>query len=108
MNTINSSKFSQSMILLAMLIFSSCGQLNSNLNQKSNTVIDSATVVKSKVSPFPKDTLISIIGVGDLMLGTNYPNSGSLPPDHGKYLLDSAKDLLAAADVTLEILKGHY
>jgi len=94
------------MILLAMLIFSSCGQLNSNLNQKSNAVIDSAAIVKSIVSPLLKDTLISIIGVGDLMLGSNYPSSGSLPPDDGRYLLDSAKDLLADADLTFGNLEG--
>ena len=103
---IHNLKILNAILSIILVFFTSCGQLNSNLNQKSNTVIDSATVFKSNVSPFPKDTLISIIGVGDLMLGTNYPNSGLLPPDDGKYLLDSAKDLLAAADLTFGNLEG--
>ena len=40
------------------------------------------------------------------MLGSNYPGSGSLPPDDGRHLLDSAKDLLAGADVTFGNLEG--
>ena len=44
---------------------------------------------------------IDIIGVGDIMLGTNFPkNKNYLPADDGKKLLASARDELQSADVT--------
>ena len=49
-----------------------------------------------------KDT-ISIIGVGDVMLGTWYPE-GYLPPDDGKNLLRAVERNLQNADVTF----GNY
>ena len=45
-----------------------------------------------------KDT-ISIIGVGDIMLGTSYPE-GYLPPDDGKYLVRAVESVLQTADIT--------
>ncbi len=52
-----------------------------------------------------KDT-ISIIGVGDIMLGTNYPSEQYLPPDDGKFLLTPVKDILQNADITFGNLEG--
>lgn len=45
-----------------------------------------------------KDTL-TIIGVGDIMLGTSYPK-GYLPPDDGKNLLTAVERTLQNADIT--------
>jgi len=45
-----------------------------------------------------KDT-ITIIGVGDIMLGTSYPK-GYLPPDDGKNLLTPVEAQLKNADIT--------
>lgn len=45
-----------------------------------------------------KDT-ISIIGVGDIMLGTSYP-AGFLPPDDGKHLLDPVAKVLQNANIS--------
>lgn len=49
-----------------------------------------------------KDT-ITIIGVGDIMLGTSYPK-GYLPPNDGKYLLSPVESELKNADITF----GNY
>jgi poly-gamma-glutamate capsule biosynthesis protein CapA/YwtB (metallophosphatase superfamily) len=49
---------------------------------------------------------ISIIGVGDIMLGTSYPSQEYLPPNEGKDLLIAVNDLLASADVTFGNLEG--
>lgn len=49
---------------------------------------------------------ISIIGVGDMMLGTNYPSTRHLPPNDGKNLLDSVKTILQNADLTFGNLEG--
>lgn len=49
---------------------------------------------------------IKLIGVGDLMLGTNYPNSTYLPANDGKNLLQPVKDILIKGDVTFGNLEG--
>jgi len=51
-----------------------------------------------------KDT-ITVIGVGDVMLGTWYPG-GYLPPDDGKYLLKPVEKILRNADVTFSNHEG--
>jgi hypothetical protein len=52
----------------------------------------------------PKDT-ISIIGVGDMMMGTNYPEN-KLPPEDGAFLMRSVESVLRNADVTFGNLEG--
>jgi poly-gamma-glutamate capsule biosynthesis protein CapA/YwtB (metallophosphatase superfamily) len=49
---------------------------------------------------------ISIIGVGDMMLGTNYPSKSYLPANGGKDLLADVKAILKDADVTFGNLEG--
>lgn len=49
---------------------------------------------------------ISIIGVGDIMIGTNFPNEGYLPPDSGKYMLSSVAHVLKDADLTFGNQEG--
>ena len=51
-----------------------------------------------------KDTLI-IAGVGDIMLGTNFPNSSYLPPE-GRSLLAPVAHLLTEPDCTFGNLEG--
>jgi poly-gamma-glutamate capsule biosynthesis protein CapA/YwtB (metallophosphatase superfamily) len=55
-------------------------------------------VISSSAQRNGKDT-IAIIGVGDIMLGTSYPE-GYLPPDDGKYLLKPVEKVLQNADIT--------
>ncbi len=49
---------------------------------------------------------LTVIGVGDMMLGTNYPSKHYLPPNNGKNMLDSVKHILRDADVTFGNLEG--
>ena len=49
---------------------------------------------------------ISITAVGDIMLGTNYPNKSYLPPNDGKMLLDSVKQFLEKGDLTFGNFEG--
>lgn len=51
-----------------------------------------------------KDT-ITIIGVGDIMMGTNYPED-RLPHDDGAFLMKEVEDILKDADVTFGNLEG--
>ncbi|MGF1533301.1 MAG: CapA family protein [Bernardetiaceae bacterium] len=49
---------------------------------------------------------VRIIGVGDIMMGTNYPSASYLPPNDGKDLLAPVVEILKAADVTFGNLEG--
>ena len=53
-------------------------------------------------------TLISIIGTGDIMLGSNYPSDAKLPVADGKELLNNVKEILQDADVTFGNLEGCF
>jgi poly-gamma-glutamate capsule biosynthesis protein CapA/YwtB (metallophosphatase superfamily) len=52
-----------------------------------------------------KDT-ITITGVGDIMLGTNFPSDQYLPPNDGKDMLTPVKEELSRADLTFGNLEG--
>jgi poly-gamma-glutamate capsule biosynthesis protein CapA/YwtB (metallophosphatase superfamily) len=52
-----------------------------------------------------KDT-ITVIGVGDIMMGSNYPNGGALPPNDGADLFKDVAPILASADITMGNLEG--
>ena len=51
------------------------------------------------------DTIV-IIGVGDIMLGTNYPEAGFLPPNDGLDLLSPVDSILRDAHLTFGNLEG--
>ena len=67
-------------------------------------VVEAVEIIDTVVSEAQIDTL-SIIGVGDIMMGTNFPKPHYLPPKH-KNLLDSVSDILSDADVTFGNLEG--
>ncbi len=58
-----------------------------------------------KELPEQSDT-VTIIGVGDIMMGTNYPSESYLPPNDGKDIFDPVKEILRDADLTFGNLEG--
>ncbi|MCB0477426.1 MAG: CapA family protein [Crocinitomicaceae bacterium] len=52
-----------------------------------------------------KNRTYHVVGVGDMMLGTNFPNESYLPPSNVK-LLDPVKEYLQNADCTFGNLEG--
>lgn len=50
---------------------------------------------------------ITIAGVGDIMIGTNYP-AGHLPPNDGKTIFDPVKQYLQAPDLTFGNTEGTF
>jgi poly-gamma-glutamate capsule biosynthesis protein CapA/YwtB (metallophosphatase superfamily) len=52
-----------------------------------------------------EDTLITIVAVGDIMMGTNYPSESYLPPND-LFLLNPMHEFLQQADVTFGNLEG--
>jgi poly-gamma-glutamate capsule biosynthesis protein CapA/YwtB (metallophosphatase superfamily) len=51
---------------------------------------------------------VSIIGTGDIMLGSNYPSSSILPPNDGRDLFQHVKHILQQSDVTFGNLEGCF
>lgn len=73
--------------------------------------VDSTASSLAKVDSIPQeieayDDKISIVAVGDIMMGTDYPSSRSLPPEDGKHLFDQVEDYLKKADLTFGNLEG--
>ncbi|NMM49239.1 CapA family protein [Marinigracilibium pacificum] len=75
----------------------------------SITLDNTAAINKGKTAAkkinYLLDT-ISIIGVGDIMIGTNFPKEEYLPSDSGKYQLAHVKEHLINADLTFGNLEG--
>jgi hypothetical protein len=84
----------------------------------SNTAIDLVQTKKNikirRDSLSAKDqtnvepNLIKIIAVGDIMLGTNFPNGSYLPPNDGKDILKSVKKIIKRGDVSFGNLEGVF
>ncbi len=58
----------------------------------------------AEVPPGPPP-VIAVAAVGDVMLGSDYPDD-NLPPDDGQALLQEVKDVLARADIAFGNLEG--
>ncbi|MBP9925333.1 MAG: CapA family protein [Cyclobacteriaceae bacterium] len=61
-------------------------------------------ITEVALSQAPKDT-ITVIGVGDIMMGSNYPKE-VLPPNQGRDLMKEVSAILSGADVTMGNLEG--
>jgi poly-gamma-glutamate capsule biosynthesis protein CapA/YwtB (metallophosphatase superfamily) len=73
----------------------------SQLNNPSSSISPPANPVENSQSQS-----ISIIGVGDIMLGTNYPSPQYLPRNEGKDLMKAVNSILRDADITFGNLEG--
>ncbi len=83
-------------IICILILTSNCTWV---LAQAAN---DTATINQGKTTQ--KDT-VSIVGVGDIMMGSNYGN-GMLPPDGGAGLMIDVESYLKDSDVTFGNLEG--
>ncbi|WP_276372424.1 CapA family protein [Chryseolinea sp. H1M3-3] len=90
---------------LSILFVSSIirAQERDTLSQPSDSLSISIHVAIDTIAIVP-DT-VSIIGVGDIMMGTNYPED-KLPPNDGAHLLKNVESILKDADVTFGNLEG--
>ncbi len=98
-------KLFQVIFVMTAVFVPACNQPAEKKNFTSSLNSDSIYSEKNKNK---KDSLISLIGVGDIMLGSNYPHSSSLPPDDGRFLLDSVKNFLNKADIVFGNLEGTF
>lgn len=63
------------------------------------------STLQAKDTTHSKKDTVSIIGVGDIMMGTNYPEN-KLPPQDGALLMKNVEQVLRDADVTFGNLEG--
>lgn len=63
-------------------------------------------VQPSVLDTLPQARTYRVIGVGDIMLGTDYPSPSHLPPNDGADLLAEVRDTLRQADITFGNLEG--
>lgn len=66
---------------------------------------DSVSLIHTDSLAFIKKDTLTIIGVGDIMMGTNYPED-KLPPEDGAFLMREVERVLRNADVTFGNLEG--
>ena len=103
--------FLRSLFFLAILLFTTAYGCNAEGDApmviKAAVPVDSSLAAQAdSTSPPAIDTTVRIIGVGDMMLGTNYPSASYLPPNGGKDLLADVEEVLLAADLTVGNLEG--
>lgn len=82
-----------SIILIINLI--SCKQTSGN---KSKNTSDGVIL----------DDTLTLLAVGDIMLGTNYPSDAYLPPDSIQNILKPIQEILQNADITFGNLEGVF
>lgn len=66
---------------------------------------DTIPIISSETATLVKKDTLTIIGVGDIMMGTNYPED-RLPPEDGAFLMREVESILRDADVTFGNLEG--
>jgi poly-gamma-glutamate capsule biosynthesis protein CapA/YwtB (metallophosphatase superfamily) len=77
-----------------------------SINSYAQIAADTSVHKKDTLSlPYTRPDSVSIIGVGDIMMGTNYPED-KLPPDDGAFLMKDVEAVLQDADVTFGNLEG--
>ena len=90
------------LIITVLIVFSFSGF------RKNESSIDNDLKVKGlterKKFNFT-DSVISIVAVGDIMMGTNYPSESYLPPKD-VFLLNPVSEILSQADLTFGNLEG--
>ncbi len=64
------------------------------------------STARSLAPPATSDGEITLAAVGDVMLGSTFPDASLLPPNDGANLLDEVKPILSAADIAFGNLEG--
>jgi hypothetical protein len=75
------------------------------ITQKGDTLDSLFQEVEISISRLLPDT-VKIMAVGDIMMGTKFPNESFLPGGNGEYLWDHTRELLKSADITFGNLEG--
>jgi hypothetical protein len=92
--------------LLALLFYASCEEAPGDFEREKRPAATPGKprAVKSKIKAVPDS--ICIAAVGDIMLGTSYPDSRTLPPDGAKNSFKNVLNEWRDADVKFGNLEG--
>ena len=69
-----------------------------------NNIINTSASIKKQID----EKIVSIIGVGDIMLGTNFPHPKYLPPQNGDNLMKELYPILNDASISFGNLEGTF
>jgi hypothetical protein len=94
------------LLLLFYLLFNIYSQLNAQVFVHPHKPSTRAAKKTGKIAFAKRDDTLRIAAVGDIMLGTSYPDHNTLPPDGAKNSFKNAAKELRAADVTFGNLEG--
>lgn len=93
-------KFVVIVAVCALLVLLAC-------QPKTVSSEEPVNVALPKADPTPRNNQpITIAAVGDIMLGSPYPNDSRMPPNDGADLLKEVTPILAAADIAFGNLEG--
>jgi len=104
-------KFNLKFFLLPVFFFAAISCNNAQTNDATTNNTDTfVSVVENKevttVETVTADTIV-IVGVGDIMLGTSYPDASTLPPNNDcSFEMANVKSYLQNADVSFCNLEG--
>ncbi|MFA5851155.1 MAG: CapA family protein [Spirochaetales bacterium] len=90
--------------LLFTLLIAITACINPELKKQISAQKDA--IPTDTITKKPKDTAIAIAAVGDMMLGSSYPDSTSLPPDSALNSFKPALENLRKADIAFGNLEG--
>ena len=103
-------KFKFIILVVMILSFFSCDntyygkkESESDVNGKEENI--NTAVINSAENEISENKKITVIGVGDIMLGSNYPSKNLLPKNDYNILTDNEK-ILQDADITIGNLEG--
>jgi hypothetical protein len=88
-----------------MPVFAQEKQNSGKSDSLSNINRDLLSLRERDSPALAKNDTLTVIGVGDIMMGTNYPED-RLPPEDGNFLLRHVAPVLRDADVTFGNLEG--
>src|SRR6201995_1640513 len=88
------------------LLYSSCQEAPANVISEppAHKKAAPAATVKPQITTAPDS--VCIAAVGDIMLGTSYPDNSTLPPDGAKSSFKNILNELQGADVRFGNLEG--
>ncbi|RCH54473.1 CapA family protein [Mucilaginibacter hurinus] len=96
---------SVSKLIIGLLCAVLCACQPGGNTTKNEDATDSLASQVVTVKSLREDSIV-IAAVGDIMLGTSYPNASTLPPDGGKRSFNAVMDDLKNADLTFGNLEG--
>ncbi len=95
----------RSRIMLAVYIFNICLAVF-GCASTSGSDVEPLYFSHTQPTPNPDSSTITIAAVGDIMLGSPFPNETRMPPNDGADLLKQVTPILSAADIAFGNMEG--